>query len=279
MADARQDRVAITSRQYATALSRAFAGALIFSLPLLLTMEMWWLGFYLEPWRLLQFMTGNVLLLFGLSHVAGFEASHNWADDILDGFSAYLVAVITATAVLALVGALRPQMTLGEAVGMVAIQAVPASFGAMIGAKLLGEGDEIEQQERWRETYSGELFLMLAGALFLSFTVVPTEEMILIAFQIDPWHAMAIMAVSFLLLHAILYLVGFRGQERRIGHGQRKALIHHSLPGYAIAICAAGYMLWTFGRLDGLDLSHAALAIVVVAFPASIGAAIAQVVI
>ncbi|HEY0628176.1 MAG TPA: TIGR02587 family membrane protein [Sphingomicrobium sp.] len=279
MAEARHDHVATTNRHYAGALARAFAGALIFSLPLLLTMEMWWLGFYLEPWRLMQFMLGNVLLLYGLSHVAGFEESHNWADDILDAFSAYLVATVTAAAVLTLIGALRPQMTLGEAAGMVAIQSVPASFGAMIGAKLLGEGEEIEATERWRETYSGELFLMLAGALFLSFTVVPTEEMILIAFQIDPWHALATMAASLLLLHAILYLVGFEGQERRIGHGHGRALLFHSLPGYAIALLAAGYMLWTFGRLDGLDLGHAAMAIVVVAFPASIGAAIAQVVI
>lgn len=273
------EHVATSNRQYAGALSRAFAGALIFSLPLLLTMEMWWLGFYLEPWRLLQFMLGNVVLLYGLSHVAGFEESHSWADDILDAFSAYLVAAVTAAAVLALVGALRPQMTVSEAAGMIAIQSVPASFGAMIGAKLLGEGEEIEQAERWRETYSGELFLMLAGALFLSFTVVPTEEMILIAFQIDPWHSLAIMAASLLLLHAILYLVGFGGQERRLGHGHRRALLFHSLPGYAIALLAAIYMLWTFGRLDGLDTAHALMAAVVVAFPASVGAAIAQVVI
>lgn len=279
MAKARHDHVATTNRHYAGALARASAGALIFSLPLLLTMEMWWLGFYLEPFRLIQFMIGNLLLLYGLSHVAGFEESHNWADDVLDAFSAYLVAAVTVAAVLALIGALRPDMTAGEAAGMIAIQSVPASFGAMIGAKLLGEGEEIEEKERWRETYSGELFLMLAGALFLSFTVVPTEEMILIAFQIDPWHALATIAASLLLLHAFLYLVGFEGQEMRIGRGHLRAFLFHSLPGYVIALLAAGYMLWTFGRLDGLDLSHAAMAIVVVALPASIGAAIAQVVI
>ena len=125
-----RDHVAATNRQYALALSRAFARALIFCLPLLLTMEMWWLGFYLEPWRLIQLTFGNVLLLYGLSRVAGFEESHNWADDILDAFAAYLVATATAAAVLFLIGAIRPAMTLSEVTGMIAIQSVPASFGA-----------------------------------------------------------------------------------------------------------------------------------------------------
>ena len=225
MAEARHDHVATTNRHYAVALGRAFAGALIFCLPLLLTMEMWWLGFYLEPWRLIQFTIGNMILLFGLSHVAGFEESHNWLDDILDAFAAYFIAAATAAAVLYLIGAIRPSMTLGEVTGMIAIQSVPASFGAMIGAKLLGEGEDIERSERWRETYSGELFLMLAGALFLSFTVAPTEEMILIAFQINPWHGLGIMAASILLLHAILYMVGFAGQEQRLTGGHSGAFL------------------------------------------------------
>jgi len=271
--------VATTNRRYAQALSRAFAGALIFCLPLLLTMEMWWLGFYLEPWRLAQLMIANLILLYGLSKVAGFEESHSWTDDILDACTAYFVAAVTTALMLYAIGAVRPQMTVGEVTGMIAIQSVPASFGAMIGVKLLGEGDEIEASERWRETYPGTLFLMLAGALFLSFTVVPTEEMILIAFQIDPWHALAIVATSVLILHAILYLVGFRGQEQRLEAGHGGALLRYTLPGFGVALAAAAYMLWTFGRLDGLHFGQAVLAVTVVAFPAALGVGIAQVVI
>ncbi len=271
--------VAMTNRQYAVALSRAFAGALIFSLPLLLTMEMWWLGFYLEPWRLIQLMIANLLLLYGLSKVAGFEESHSWTDDVLDACAAYFVAMLTTAAVLYLIGAILPQMTFGSVIGMIAVQSVPASFGAMIGAKLLGEGEEIERSERWRETYPGTLFLMLAGALFLSFTAVPTEEMILIAFQIDAWRSLAIVAVSVLILHAILYVVGFRGQKQRLKEGHGQALLRYTLPGFAIALIAAAYLLRTFGRFDGLHFGQAAIVMTVVAFPATIGVGISQVVI
>src|SRR5688572_13858899 len=190
-----------------------------------MTMEMWWLGFTLHPLRLFQFSLVNMAMLFGLSQIAGFEESHNHVDDVLDSFAAYGVGAITVTIILSLIGAIGPHMPLSEIAGKIAIQAVPASFGAMIGAKLMGEGDRIEQQEHWRRTYPGQLFLMLAGALFLSFTVAPTEEIILIAFQMSPWHGLATIALSILLLHAILYLVGFRGQERRSAGNPRFTLV------------------------------------------------------
>jgi putative integral membrane protein (TIGR02587 family) len=271
--------VATTNRQYAVALSRALAGAIIFSLPLLMTMEMWWLGFYLAPWRLFQFSLANIVMLYFLSQVAGFEESHNALDDILDAFAAFAVAVVTVSVLLWLIGAIRPGMTAGEVAGIIAIQAVPASFGAMIGANLLGEGKKIEEQEHWRRTYSGSLFLMLAGAMFLCFTVAPTEEMILIAYQMTAWQGLVLVLLSILALHAILYFVGFPRQKLRSEANVVAALLRHSLPGYVIAICASFYVLWTFGRVEGSDPYQIAMTVVVLAFPASIGAGIARVVV
>ena len=160
------------------ALGRAFAGALIFSLPLLMTMEMWSLAHSVRPWMLLQFMLFHLAVLFGLSKVAGFEQTRSWIDDALNSFSAFGVAAVTALVVLTLFNVIQPGQSPAEIASKIVIQLVPASFGAMIGANLLGEGKEIEAEEHWRQTYSGRLFLMLAGSLFLSFTMAPTEEMI-----------------------------------------------------------------------------------------------------
>lgn len=273
------DRVATTNREYAVALGRALAGATIFSLPLLMTMEMWWLGFYLEPWRLGQFILANMVLLFFLSRVAGFEESHNALDDLLDALAAYAVAALVALVLLYVIGAVRPPMTGGEVAGMIAIQAFPASFGAMIGAKLLGEGEAIERQEHWRRTYTGRLFLMLAGAMFLSFTLAPTEEMILIAYQIAAWQGVVLVVASIAALHAILYLVGFAGQDLRSESGLVAGLLRHSLPGYAIALGACLYVLWSFGRVDGSDSFQVAKSLAVLGFPAAIGAGIARIVV
>jgi putative integral membrane protein (TIGR02587 family) len=271
--------VAITNRQYAVALGRAFAGAIIFSLPLLLTMEMWWFGYTVDSRRLFLFLVANMVMLVGLSRVAGFEESHNWVDDVLDTFAAVAVAAFTAAVILWLIGEIEPDMPLREIAGKIAVQSVPASFGAMIGAKLLGEGDEIEQQEHWRRTYPGQLFLMLAGALFVSFTVAPTEEVILIAYQMGPTHALLLALLSMLLLYAMMHLVGFRGQQARREKSASVALIRYTLPGYGIAVAASLFILWTFGRTDGANVTNIAMSAVVLAFPGSLGAAIARIVV
>jgi putative integral membrane protein (TIGR02587 family) len=280
MPAARQSEFATTNRQYAVALTRAFAGATIFCLPLLMTMEMWWLGFTLHPGRLLTFSIANFALLYGLSHVAGFEASHNWLDDVLDAFAAYAVAAITSAVALSLFGIIEAHMPVREIAGKIAMQAVPASFGAMIGAKLLGEGEEIErQEEHWRESHGGRLFLALAGAMFLSFTVAPTEEMRLIAYQMTPWHSLLLVLLSILALHAIVYLVGFPGQQDRSGGSHRGDFIHRTLPAYGISVAACFYVLWCLGSIDGASPAFAATSVAVLGFPAAIGAGLARVVI
>jgi uncharacterized membrane protein len=49
-------------------LGRAFAGAIIFAFPVLLTMEMWWFGFYVHRSRLILFVLLGLPLIFGLAH-------------------------------------------------------------------------------------------------------------------------------------------------------------------------------------------------------------------
>lgn len=273
------DQVATTNAEYAAALARAVAGAGIFSLPLLMTMEMWWFGFTLGGWMLVQLSLVHLLVLVGLSRVAGFEESHSRIDDLLDAFSAYGVAALVSAALLLLFGVIGPGMPLREMAGKVLVQVIPASFGAMIGAKLLGGGAEIEAREHWRDTYPGRLFLMLAGALFLSFTMAPTEEMILIAQQVTPWHALAIVAASILGLHLLVYRCGLGRGERRHRPDGPLNFVRFTLPGYGIVVLASLYILWSYGRLAGIDPAQAAIVVAVLGLPAAIGAGIARVVI
>lgn len=273
----RVTHVATTSRDYAVALGRAFAGAVIFGLPLLMTMEMWGLGHSLSPLRLLQFSLANMIILFGLSKVAGFEESHSSLDDVLDALAAYAVGVLVSVAGLTLIGVIGSDTDPVEAVGKIAIQAVPASFGAMIGARIMGN-DQVEKGEQWRDTYSGQLFLFAAGALFLSFTIAPTEEVLLISFQITPWHGLVLVLLSILFLHLILHVVGFHGQDERTSAGEA-LILRQTLPAFAIAALVSAYVLWTFGSTDGLDWPHLVMAVAVLGLPAAIGAAIARVVV
>jgi putative integral membrane protein (TIGR02587 family) len=268
----------LDNRHYAHGLARAFGGALIFSFPLLMTMEMWSLGFTVPPVRLLVFIALSLPLLFGLSYYAGFRKTCGPRDDALDALAAIAVGFATASVLLLVFGVLRPGQPLHEITGKLSVQAVPAAIGALLARKQLAasSGDSAGEPvgENNRDTYSSELFLMAVGSLFVAFNVAPTEEMVLIAYMMTPWHALALMALSIGLLHLIVYSLGFAGQHP---HDRPwLAFAHFTLPGYAIALLIALYAQWTFGHLDGEASGQFTMTTAVLAFPAALGAGAAR---
>jgi len=278
----KQDFQLRTSERYSVGLARAFGGAILFAIPLMMTMEMWSLGFSMGRIRLLLFVAINLVILVGLSYFAGFEKTFRWRDDVMDALAAVGVGMMASAAILALFAVITLEMTWSEIVGKIALQSVPASIGAMLGRKQLGPNQDVDaEQERKREAgYGGELFLMLSGALFLAFNVAPTEEMILIAFQMTPWHGLGLGVTSVALLHAFVYSLGFSGQESHPEGGTpTSTFLRFTLAGYGIALLVSLYVLWTFGRTEDVALAQTAMMTVVLAFPAALGAATARLVI
>jgi putative integral membrane protein (TIGR02587 family) len=264
--------------EFRIGLARAFGGAMFFALPLFMTMEMWQLGFYMDRLRLAIFLTVFVPVLVGLSHYAGFEETDGWSDDVRDAFVALLVGFVTAAAVLTLGGVVQLGMPLREAVGQVTLAAIPASVGAALAESLLGRQEEEERRRRGMG-YGGEVFLMAAGAIFFAFNIAPTEEMIIVAVKMSPWKVVSAGVISLLLMHAFVYAVEFRGRhERPEGTGRWGLFMRFTVVGYAIALAMSAYVLWTFGRLDDSALSFQVSTTIVLAFPASLGAAAARLV-
>lgn len=261
------------------ALARAAGGALIFALPMLMTMEMWSLALYMSGWRL-AFLT---LLFFpalvALSHFSGFEPTFELQEDVLDALAAFAVGFLISLLVLILLGVLEIGMSAGEVVATATLQAVPASLGALLALGQFGSReDQIAQGPRaHRATYRADLFIMAVGALFLAFNLAPTEEMLLIAQKMTPWHTAALAVVSVSVMHAFVYAVGFRGQaEFPEGASFVRVFLRFSVAGYGIALLISAYILWTFGRTDGLPAGEILSAAVVLAFPAATGAAAAR---
>src|SRR5688572_22147811 len=104
-------------RKFAIALARAFGGALIFSLPVFMTMEMWQLGFSADRVRIAVLILVMIPVLTGLSHYCGFEPTFDWKDDLVDAFVAYAVAFVAGFVVLALFGELHWAMPSDEIFG------------------------------------------------------------------------------------------------------------------------------------------------------------------
>lgn len=267
--------------KYAASLALAFGGALLFALPLLMTMEMWWLGHSMDRARLLVFLLATLPMLLGLSYYAGFEPAFRLAHEVLDALAAFAVGVTLSAAALLVLGQLTVGMSLDEVVGKLTVCAIPASIGALVAGKQFGGGNEDDGgRQKAHLGEAGRLFVMAVGAVFLAFNVAPTEEMVLIAYAMSPWHGLALMTVSLLLLHAILYTLGFPGQdERRGARRPLHSLLASSIPGYAVALTISLFCLWAFGRLDGVAATEAARMTVVLGFPAALGAATARLVI
>jgi putative integral membrane protein (TIGR02587 family) len=248
---------------------------LLFALPLLMTMEMWALGSTMHPLRLALFLFAMFPVLGGLAYYAGFEESFGWLDFLLNACVAWAVAFLAAAIGLALLAALKPGMSGGEFVGRLALQAVPASIGAMLARSQLGAREE--EEERRRDTYGGELFLAAVGALFMAFNVAPTEEIVLIAQMMTAWHAIVLVLASLALMHAFVYAVEFRGQTRlAAGISPWSEFFRLTVVAYALCLLICLYVLWTFERAEGLDFAELLMETVVLGFPAALGAAAAR---
>lgn len=255
---------------------RAIGGALVFSLPMLMTMEMWQLAYTMEAWRLAILLAVAVPLLVGLSHIIGLEERRTIRESAMDAFFAFGIAAMTSLIVLTTLGVLAPGMSGDEIAGKIAIQSVPAAIGALLARSQLHSSDDDALGDR-EETYAGELFLMAVGALFLGFNLAPTEEMILISYQMSEWHAILLVAISVAAMHGFVFAVEFKGgSELSEDTPWWSALLRFTLPGYAIAALIALFLLWVFGRTDGLAFEMVVMAVVVLAFPAAVGAAAAR---
>lgn len=242
-----------------------------------MTMEMWWLGFYMSRLRLALLLVVLIPFLTTLSRYRGFEKTVGWIDDLRDAFVALGVAFAAAAVVLPLLGAIRWSMTLDEIAGKLALQAVPGSIGAMLARSQLGSRDE--QEREVEESYGFEIFLMAVGGLFLSLNVAPTEEVSVIAIRISAWHVLALVALSLAAMHAFVYFLEFRGghqiPEQTSGLG---LFLRYTVAGYATCLLVSLYVLWTFGRTDGAPAQQVLAMALVLSFPASLGAASARLV-
>jgi putative integral membrane protein (TIGR02587 family) len=263
-------------KQFAVGLARAFGGAIIFSLPILMTMEMWYLGFSIDSLRLALLILVFFPLLVALSHYSGFEDTSGWLDDLLDAFVAYAVGFIASAIILLLFGVIEFGMSLAEIIGKISLQAVPASIGALLAHSQFG-GNKEEQQKEEEETYWGEIFLMMIGALFLGFNVAPTEEIVLISYQMTEWHAVVLIILSLVIMHAFVYAVEFKGQGAippEVSFGS--VFLRFTVVGYVLALLISFYVLWTFGQIEGMAAEQILIAVLVLGFPAAVGAAAAR---
>ena len=268
------ERTQSKPHNHAIDLAHDLGGAIIFSIPLLMTMEMWWLGFYMDRSRLALFLAIAFAVIIALSY---FEGGHEtFKIEILDALVACAVGYTVAAVILVLFGIVKPGMSLNEILGKISLQAVPCSIGAILARRLL-DVEETKKERRRRQWYGAKLFLMGVGAIFLAFQLAPTEEMVLIGHRMTEWHAVALALLSLGLMQAFICAVERHGRQRMFAPDFFWGVfLRYTIVGYSLALLISLYVLWTFGRLDGAAVPEIIIAMLVLGFPAAVGAAAAQ---
>jgi putative integral membrane protein (TIGR02587 family) len=257
--------------------ARGVAGGLLFSLPLLYTMEVWWTGFLARPPRLLAYFLAGFLLLFAYNRYGGLRKDASWLEVGFEAFEEMGLGLLLAALVLWLIGQIGAATPFSEILGKVVVEGVTMAIGLSVGAAQFGGsrkgGGEDQGMEGKGEdmSLSGQLALAACGAILLASNVAPTEEIVVIAVEASGWRLVGLALLSLALSASILFYSDFRGAHR-IGERVPATVLSRTVSHYAVALAVSAFVLWFFDRFAGASAAICAAQIVVLGVAGSLGA-------
>ena len=256
---------------------RGFAGGLLFSLPLLYTMEVWWVSFVAQPARLLALLAFTFFLLLGYNRYAGLRHDASWIEVAIDSVEELGLGIVTSAVVLYLIGRIGPSMAVEEVLGKIVVEAAVVAIGFSVGSAQLGAGGNDRgkgpDEDDGRPTLAHQLVIGGCGAVLFASNVAPTEEILMIAVETGPLRLLAFVALSLVVAGGVLYAMEFKDAERFAAAESKLDVAMGVAITYAIALVASSILLWFFGRFDGVSADICARQTVVLGFPAALGSA------
>lgn len=253
---------------------RGLAGGLLFSLPLIYTMEVWWAGFLARPERLLIYLAGTFALLLGYNNYAGIRHDADWADVFIDSVEELGLGLLTSASMLALLRRITLDMPFSEVVGKVVVEAGIVAIGFSVGTAQLG-GD-VEEEEGLAGTdapsFLSQVVIAFCGAVLVAANVAPTEEIVMIAAEIGSLRLLVMMAASAALGVLILFFSNFARSHRYARTETTWEIVAGGIVTYAVGLAASTAILWFFGRFEGCGVEMMISQIVVLSLPATLGA-------
>jgi putative integral membrane protein (TIGR02587 family) len=255
---------------------------MLFGIPLIYTMEVWWVGATVGPLRMLVVLAVTFLVLVVLNHTGGFRESKDVriADALRDSVEALAIALVSVFVVLVLLREIDGGTALREGLGKVVYEATPFAFGVGLARHFLRKGrtegdDDGDGEGRSMNPTVVDLGATLLGSVFVAFNIAPTDEVPMIAAAVSPiWQAVLVVA-TLVISYCIVFEAGFSDQKKR---RQQAGLIQDPLTEtavcYLVALVASGAMLVFFDRLQ-LDqpLFDVLGQVVVLGLPAAVGGA------
>jgi putative integral membrane protein (TIGR02587 family) len=275
-------------------LVNAVSGGFLFGIPLLYTMEVWFIGSEVQPSVLIYILSTTYIVVFFLIRVQGFRSnsSHRIFEAVAESIEAMAIGSACAALMLVLLQQITRDTSLNEGLGKIIFEGVPFSLGVTFSksilsgerelfsasnpspAKPLSQKRQTANQTVWEYTLA-DFSATLIGAVFIAFAIAPTDEVPMLAAAASPPWILTIMATSLIVSYTIVFAAGFTNQKKR---HQQPGLFQRpsgeTVFSYLISLLASVLMLWFFHQLSREDpwslwLSYT----VILGLPATIGGA------
>ncbi|MGQ0434583.1 MAG: TIGR02587 family membrane protein [Microthrixaceae bacterium] len=261
----------------------AASGGLLFGIPMLMTMEVWWTGSHTTPLQAAGVLVLTSIPVFLLNRTSGFRSTRDVRvrDAVMDTVEAVALGLVLVTVVLYLLRELTPDTPISVAIGKAVYEAFPFCLGISVANHFLrGERTEGDDDEATEASPDGglsatakDIGATVIGSVFVALNIAPTDEVPMIAAALDPLGILALMAASLAVSYGIVFGAGFSRQDQRRQHtGLLQSPASETVSSYLVALACAALMLLMYQRLGGpwtLTLDK----VVVLGLPASIGGA------
>lgn len=276
-------------------LVRAASGGLLFGVPLLYTMEVWWTGTHSRPHEMVAVLVLLMLPVFALNKTAGFRSTRDRraSDAAADTIEAVALGLVVTAVVLVMLREITPDTPLTAALGKVVYESLPFCLGIGVARHFLhgdrasdddsesdGQGSVDRANDPSEPEDAGpkggtlaDLGASTIGAVFVALSIAPTDEVPMLASAMTPAWLLVIVAASLVASYAIVFVAGFSRQDQRHAHhGIFQRPITETVVCYLLALLTALVLLWAFQR--GVEpWTDVLTRVVVLGFPAAVGGA------
>ena len=268
---------------------RGLASGFLIGIPVVFTVDSWWLGAQDDPLDSLLLLGFSYVLTLAAVYWIGFRRGirRGW-QYCADAIEALALAVLALVAVFWSLGQIGDGQSPSVTVGRIAVTLAPVSLGVAVANHLLArdasrfdpdKGDATAMragwlEKPWRRTLI-ELAASIAGAFFLCLTIVPVDDLSAIATEVPFRNLPLVILLSLLVTYSVVFAAGFAGEARRhAASGLLQTPFAETVVAYVAALLVCLAVLWLFGRIDGesspLEIYTKT---VLLAFPASMAAA------
>ncbi|BAT52060.1 hypothetical protein NOS3756_09910 [Nostoc sp. NIES-3756] len=264
---------------------RGTCGGFLFGIPLIYTMEVWWIGSLAKSRLMIIAIATMFFVVFVLNYTDGFRKRRNtWRVDeaAIDTVEAMAIGFICSAFILWLLREISVETSLKESLGKIVFESVPFTLGVALANQFLGNSNQNNSASDNQTKNNFGLHATLAdlgatviGAIVIAFNIAPTDEVPMLAAAISPPWLLALMAASLVISYAIVFQAGFSDQQKR---RQQKGIFQRPLSettiSYLVSLLASAAMLFFFQKVTFADpwrmwLEHT----LVLGLPATIGGA------